>query len=147
MKLSQALMDRGAVVYDKTMVTTSSEIKRVKRLSLLTDWVLASANAVSTKGQIVNIDHSGNRVAALAYGPHRVIVIVGKNKVVDTLEEAIRRAKDHAAPQNALRVGYRPPCVRVGRCVNCQSKDRVCNHMHSLQGAVRDRAIGSLGCR
>jgi hypothetical protein len=134
MELTTSLMDRGNIVYDKTLVTTPGEVKRMKRLSLLTDWYLSSANAVSTEGQIVNIDHSGNRVAAMAYGPERVIVIVGRNKVVDSLQGAIRRAKDHAAPRNAFRAGYRPPCVTTGRCVDCRSKERVCNHLHILEG-------------
>ncbi len=142
MGLTEALTDRGNVVYDKTLVTTPDEVKRLKRMSLLTDWYIASANAISAEGQLVNIDHSGNRVAAMAYGPDRVLVIVGKNKIEETLERAIRRAKDHAAPRNAHRAGYRPPCIAAGRCVDCDSEERVCFHLQITEGQSEpDRMI------
>lgn len=82
----------------------------------------------------MNIDHSGNRVAGILYGPEHVVLVAGRNKVVPTLEEAIQRARNVAAPLNAKRAGLHPPCAEVGRCVDCRSADRVCNALVVIEG-------------
>ncbi len=89
----------------------------------------------------VNIDHSGNRVAAMIYGPDNVIVVIGVNKIKDTLDEAIRRAKDIAAPLNAKRAGYNPPCVELNKCIDCDSKDRSCNNLVIIGGQVKKERL------
>lgn len=109
--ITQALRERGNTVYDKELGTTRQEVRLLKRNALLADYYLSGANAVSIDGRIVNIDHSGNRVAALAYGPDKVFIVVGKNKITNTYDQAMKRAKDTASPQNAKRAGYDPPCV------------------------------------
>lgn len=134
MDLTSNLMDRGNTVYDKELAETKEECRVLKRKALITDWYITSSNAVSIDGRIVNIDHSGNRVAAIIYGPDKVIIVVGKNKVVSTLDEAIERAKNIAAPQNAKRAGFNPPCVTSNKCVNCVSKERVCNSLSIIEG-------------
>jgi len=134
MKITKALCDRGNVVFDKTLGKTLDEVKELKRNALLTDYYISGANAVSVDGKIVNIDHSGNRVAAIAYGPDRVYIVVGKNKIVATYSEAMKRAKNIAAPLNAKRAGYNPPCVAVGHCTDCLSPERVCNNVSIVEG-------------
>ncbi len=132
--ITGALLERGHTVFDKELGATKEEVRRLKRSALLADCYLSGANAVSIDGRIVNIDHSGNRVAALAYGPDRVFVVVGRNKITNTHEEAIKRAKDTASPKNAKRAGYHPPCVTKGYCTDCLSSQRVCNIISTIQG-------------
>ena len=109
MDISAELTKRGYRVLDKTLANTKEESQELKRNSLLTDWYITGTNAISAEGHIVNIDHSGNRVAAMLYGPENVIIIVGTNKITETLDEAIHRAKNIAAPLNAKRAGFNPP--------------------------------------
>jgi len=132
--ITEAFQNKGNVVFDKELGTTCEEIRLLKRSSLLADYYISSANAVSVDGRIVNIDHSGNRVAALAYGPDKVFIVVGKNKITNTYDQAIKRAKNVASPQNAKRAGYNPPCVSTGYCTDCLSLDRVCNIISTIEG-------------
>ncbi|MCL1829908.1 MAG: lactate utilization protein [Oscillospiraceae bacterium] len=89
---------------------------------------ILSANGVSQTGELVNIDGSGNRLAYSTFGPERVIYIVGRNKIVPTLEEAIWRAKNIASPLNARRLNRNTPCaVNADRCYDCNSEERICH--------------------
>lgn len=104
------------------------------------DWYITGTNAVSLKGHIVNADHGGNRAAAMIFGPDKVVIVVGVNKIVDTLDEAIFRVKNIASPLNAKRAGFNPPCVELNRCVDCRSAERVCNNLVIIEGqAEKDR--------
>ena len=132
--ITKALRGKGNVVYDKTLGETKDEVRALNRHSLLADYYISSSNAVSADGRIVNIDHSGNRVAAITYGPDRVYIVIGKNKIAATQEEAIKRAKNIAAPLNAKRAGFNPPCVAAGHCVDCISPERVCNTITITEG-------------
>ena len=87
---------------------------------------IASANAIAATGEIVNIDGTGNRVAAMQFGKERVYIICGVNKLTDTLPEAICRAREVAAPKNAARLGRQTPCVADGKCHDCASPERIC---------------------
>jgi L-lactate utilization protein LutB len=90
------------------------------------DAYLCSANAVTMQGEVYEIDGRANRVAAIAYGPKSVIMVVGRNKLVETLDDArVRRAKI-AAPANVLRVGAKTPCAVTGECSDCHSPGRIC---------------------
>lgn len=93
------------------------------------DVFVTGANALSMDGQMVNIDGMGNRVSAIIYGPKTVVVIAGMNKVADSLEEAIRRARTVAAPINMQRFQKETPCAATGVCHDCKSEDCICNHM------------------
>jgi len=134
MDITKTLCNRGNVVFDKTLGNNPDEIRELKRASLLADCYISGANAVSECGTIVNIDHSGNRVAAISYGPDKVYIVVGKNKITATHDKAIKRARNTAAPQNAKRAGYNPPCVAAGHCVNCNSPQRVCFVVSIIEG-------------
>ena len=90
------------------------------------DVFLASANAITEDGVMVNIDGNANRVSALAYGPKKLVLIVGMNKVCDDVEGAMKRARNVAAPINTQRFGLSTPCSSTGSCMNCKSPDTIC---------------------
>ena len=90
------------------------------------DVYLASANAITQDGIIVNIDGNANRTSAIAFGPKKVILIVGMNKVCSDVDSAIKRARNVAAPINAQRFGLSTPCVKTGACMYCKSPDTIC---------------------
>ena len=96
---------------------------------LSADVFLTGANALSIDGEMVNIDGTGNRVAAIVYGPDSVIVVAGMNKVVDTLEDAITRARTIAAPINKQRFPNVTPCEVTGTCADCKSEGCICNQI------------------
>ena len=141
MNLTSALLERGNTVYDKELAKDSDECKALKKKALLADWYITGSNAVSMDGRIVNVDHSGNRVAAISFGPDHVMIVVGKNKIAATLEEAIQRVKNIACPLNAKRAGFHPPCVALNRCVDCVSEERVCNILSIVEGQTDSNRI------
>ena len=112
-------------VYQHNPDSSENETKK----ALLADIYLTSANAISADGQIVNIDGTGNRIAATCYGPKQVIFVIGKNKIAPSLEEAINRARNSAAVRNAKRYNRKTPCVITGKCEDCLSLDCICNVM------------------
>ncbi len=90
------------------------------------DVFLGSANAISEDGVLVNIDGNSNRVSAIAYGPRKVVLIVGMNKVAKDVDAAMKRARGEAAPINAQRFNLNTPCAKTGSCMNCKSPDTIC---------------------
>ncbi len=96
------------------------------------DVYLTSVNALSEKGEIINIDGIGNRVASMFYGHKKVYLLVGKNKVAPDFESALHRARNIAAPLNAKRLNKATPCVKGGRCFDCQSPERICRELAVL---------------
>ncbi|MCR5747724.1 MAG: lactate utilization protein [Lachnospiraceae bacterium] len=90
------------------------------------DYYLASANAMTEDGVLVNIDGNSNRVSAIAQGPKKVIFIVSMNKVCSDTDSAIKRARNVAAPINAQRFGLNTPCSKTGACLDCKSPDTIC---------------------
>ena len=99
------------------------------RECLLSDVFITGANALSLSGEMVNIDGMGNRVAAICYGPKSVIVIAGMNKVVQSLEDAVRRARTVAAPMNKQRFPAETPCLVTGSCGDCKVPGCICNQI------------------
>lgn len=114
---------------DRDKCVTAEEREQAMKDALFCDTFLMGANAMSMDGEMVSIDGTGNRIGALVYGPKSVIVIVGMNKVEDTLEEAIRRARTVAAPKNKQRFGDGTPCAVTGVCGDCKSEKCICNHI------------------
>jgi len=111
--------------FDKTISREESWERR--KQSLLVDLLITGTNALTESGMLVNLDMLGNRVAALTFGPKNVIILVGRNKVVVDLEEAMMRIKNYAAPANVMRLGMKTPCAKTSYCEECKSKDRICN--------------------
>ena len=111
--------------YDKTLSPEESLERR--RQSLLVDLFITGSNAVTETGQLVNLDMIGNRVGALTFGPKNVIVLVGRNKIVPDLDEAMFRIKNYAAPVNTMRLDKKTPCAKTSFCGDCKSPDRICN--------------------
>ena len=98
-----------------------------RREAILTDLFLTGTNAVIESGMLVNLDMIGNRVGGITFGPKFVVIVVGRNKIVSDLEEAMHRIKNYAAPANAIRHGKKTPCVKTSYCMECKSPDRICN--------------------
>jgi hypothetical protein len=99
-----------------------------RRQALWVDVFLTGSNAITESGQLVNLDMVGNRVAGLTFGPKHVIVVVGRNKIVEGVAAAMERVKNCAAPLNAIRhPGWKTPCVKTSYCMDCKSPDRICN--------------------
>jgi hypothetical protein len=106
--------------------------------SLSSDVYLTSVNAITTAGELMALDGIGNRIASLLFGPRKVVVVAGKNKIVNTLDDGIRRIKEYVAPIHAKRRGWDLPCTKTGICVECRDPRRICNKLAVLQ-YERDR--------
>lgn len=111
--------------YDKTLAP--EQMLELRRKALLVDLFVTGTNAVTESGMLVNLDMTGNRVAAIAFGPRHVVILAGRNKVVSDLDEAMFRVKNYAAPANAMRLDKKTPCVKTSYCEECKSPDRICN--------------------
>lgn len=119
--------DFNAIDRDKT--ANRAEREKAMKRCLLADVFITGANALSMDGEMVNIDGNGNRVAAIVYGPESVLVIAGMNKVMDTLDAAVVRARTIAAPMNKQRFEQQTPCEITGTCADCKSEGCICNQI------------------
>ena len=135
---SMTLYETGILPYFKEnpeirlIETFAENISREKsmerrRKAILTDLFLTGTNAVIESGMLVNLDMIGNRVGGITFGPKFVVIVVGRNKIVSDLGEAMDRIKNYAAPANAIRHGKKTPCVKTSYCMDCKSPDRICN--------------------
>ena len=116
------------------------EAMELRRRGLTADVMIASTNAITLDGRLVNLDGMGNRVAAMAFGPKKVILVVGMNKVAPDLESAVARVKHYAAPVNNIRYGLKNPCVETGLCSDCKTPQRICNMWSTIEGhMIKDR--------
>lgn len=136
MQLAEALQENGNQVYWHWLAAKESK-QAARDKALNADVYMCSANALTTDGRLVNIDGTGNRAAGLIYGPHEVVVIVGQNKIVGSLDEAIDRIKRDACPSNARRLGLDTPCARTGQCYDCRTAARMCNVTFILEAPTR----------
>ena len=111
--------------YDKNF---SPEIAMERRReSLLSDLYITGTNAITEDGELVNLDMIGNRVAAITFGPKNVIILIGRNKIVQDTQDAMVRIKNYAAPVNTIRLDKKNPCAVTSFCQDCKSPDRICN--------------------
>ncbi len=124
-----ALKSGGYCMIDREKAKTPEERKMIQRKALSSDYFLMSANAISEDGVIVNMDGNGNRAAAMVYGPDRVIVICGMNKVAKTVEDAVSRVRNIASPINAQRFDISTPCKKTASCANCKCADSICANL------------------
>ena len=104
--------------------------------AMLAQVYICSANAVSETGEIVNIDGTGNRIAATVFGHQKVFIVAGTNKLAPDFESAVYRARNTAAVQNCARFGKKTPCQTDGKCHDCRSAERICNAMTVLWGPM-----------
>jgi len=110
--------------------TCVEENINIKRQALTSDVFLTGTNAVTLDGKIVNVDGHGNRVAGMLFGPNKVIIVIGINKIVENVEQALDRIRNIAAPLNVKRhpnFDPMPPCGLTGECTDCSSPWRICN--------------------
>ena len=129
--LVDALKDAPVTIWDRKDVKPE-DMKAFYLKAFSANVYLMSSNAITLDGQLVNIDGTGNRIAALTYGPDRVILIVGMNKVCPDLESAITRVHNVAAPPNCMRLNIENPCTKDGICHNCLSPTKICNMLHVM---------------
>jgi L-lactate utilization protein LutB len=130
----EELEERGHKIFNHWIPGLSQEEDmEMRKSSLLSDVFLSSVNAITLSGELVNIDGIGNRVSAQIFGPKKVIVVVGKNKIVMNLETAIWHIKNITAPLNAKRLNVDVPCSEYGYCTDCNSPKRICRVITILE--------------
>lgn len=119
---------------------TKEEKQKIYIDNFVADTFICSANAITEDGKIFNIDGNGSRVAPTIYGPKQVIMVVGVNKIVENIKEAKNRARNIAAPLDAIRLDKKTPCRKMKLCVDCSSPDRICNSFVVITGQfIKDR--------
>jgi hypothetical protein len=114
---------------DRSLAKDADEKKKLLRMAFSADWYLGSANALSMDGKLINIDGTGNRVAAMMFGPDNVLMIVGINKLALDEENALIRARNVAAPINAARFELDTPCAAAGKCMDCLKDNCICSYI------------------
>ena len=124
--IPENIRDRGNELFYHWFETTTEGMNSARREALHSDVYITSTNALTEEGQLVNMDGNGNRVAAMIYGPKKVFVISGMNKIVKNEAEGIKRIENNAW-KNAVRMGLNTPCVEVQHCVDCTHPHRMCN--------------------
>lgn len=105
---------------------TAANKREAELFAYDSDVFIGSVNAITEDGILVNIDGNSNRVSAYAYGPKKLLLIVGMNKVASDPDAALKRARNEAAPINAQRFGLSTPCTKTGSCMDCKSPDTIC---------------------
>lgn len=127
--LKQAVCEGNYRVINRDICKTPEEKRRAELACFDSDYFLASSNAITYDGILVNIDKFGNRIAAIAFGAKNVILIVGMNKTVKSVEEAVSRVQNEAAPINAVRLNTNTPCRNKGLCYDCKGADSNCGQI------------------
>lgn len=128
--ITEAVKESGKyTVYDRAKYLSPRQVKEFNLLAFQSDYYFMSSNAVTLDGMLMNIDGNGNRVANLIFGPSHVIVVVGMNKVVPTIEDAYDRIRNFASPPNTIRLKKNTPCSKLGKCGDCYSDDCICNQI------------------
>ena len=128
--LFEHLKDNGYNLINPYVPDLSREqVFDLRRKTLMSDFFLAGCNAITLEGEIVNVDGYGNRVSAIIFGPRKVFLFAGMNKIVLDRQQALNRIFDIAAPINAKRLGKKTPCAATGICSDCDSPERICKHL------------------
>jgi L-lactate utilization protein LutB len=119
---------RGLEIFDAFDRSKPAEqVLETRRKSVLADLFITGTNAMTEGGILVNLDMIGNRACSINFGPKHVVILVGRNKIVAELDDAMYRVKNYAAPLNAMRLDKKTPCVKTSYCEDCKSPDRICN--------------------
>lgn len=132
---------------DRSTAKTDDDVKKLYHDAFSADFYLMSTNAITVDGELVNIDGTGNRVAALIYGPENVIILAGMNKVAANVDEALSRVHNVATPMNCQRLNKKTPCASTGICADCLSPDCICNQVvvtrrSAIPGRIKVILIG-----
>lgn len=114
------------VLYHSRPELAPEDRRQIMQEQLGCDLFFSSTNALTVDGHLVNIDATGNRVCSMAFGPRKVIVVAGSNKITQSIESALKRVKEVACPPNARRLGFDTPCAKTGLCNDCNSPQRIC---------------------
>ncbi len=133
LNLYESLVEAGNTVYWHWLVS-KEEMPSVRKNAHNSDVYLTGTNALTEEGELINIDGIGNRVASMFYGPKKVIVVCGINKICSDLVAAIDRIKNEACHKNSTRLKLKTPCAATGECTDCKSPDRMCNVTTIISG-------------
>lgn len=137
-----ALLKRGNIIYSSSVAKKLGQDKEKARvLAMTADVFISSTNAVTLEGDLINIDGIGNRVAGMFFGPKKVVIVTGKNKITANPLTAIERIKSIACPQNTRRLGLDTPCAKTGKCAECTGSNRICNVVVRIQYPPWDKEI------
>ena len=136
-----ALKEGSYTVLDRNDAATREEKEEIAHKALSADYYIMSTNAMTSSGELVNIDGNGNRAAALIYGPANVLVIAGINKICPDFDSALSRARNKAAIPNVMRFGIETTgCTKAGKCADCLSPDTICcQFVYTRFSKVKDR--------
>ena len=127
LKISDRVKEKGGIILDHGVNNLTNEEKvEIMRKQQICDIFLCSTNAVTQSGELINVDGNGNRISAMIFGPKKVIVVVGVNKICKDEEEAYKRLEEKSSPMNNKRLNTLNPCTKTGYCVNCDSETRIC---------------------
>ncbi len=134
------LSEYKGIYLDRSQASSPDEVGEIMRKAFVSDTFLSGSNAVTEDGELYNVDGNGNRVSAMIFGPKQVIVVVGTNKIVRDMGEAVRRVETTAAPKNTVRLNCATPCAKTGECQHCSSPARICcSYVRLAQQRVADR--------
>lgn len=131
--ITEALKCGDYVLYDRDSARTPDERTEITKKAFFADWYLSSVNALCEDGTMINIDGMCNRISAIAFGPKRVILVVGMNKLCPDVDSALARARSFAAPANAARLSTDTPCAKDGVCHNCLSPACICSQIVEMR--------------
>lgn len=140
--LPTILLSQGNTLADhwaaRQQGTSSEEMLRIRRNQLNSDVFITSTNAITETGELINRDGGGQRVASMIFGPKKVIIVAGINKIVSSIDEGLERIMNYVAPINAKRLNRKTPCVTTGVCSDCKSDDRICNVTSIIHRSLRN---------
>jgi hypothetical protein len=137
-----ALIERGNTVYWHWLAwNKGQDADETRKKAMSADVYLSSTNAVTTAGDLINIDGTGNRAASMFYGPNKVIIVAGRNKISSNPHTAVARIKRVACPKNARRIGLDTPCAKTGKCEECNGTSRMCNVTIRIQYPTNGKEI------
>ncbi len=146
-ELIKTLSNGNYKLLDRSAAKNQEEVEEIYRKAFFSDFYLMSTNAFTLDGKLINIDGTGNRVAAMIYGPKNVIVVAGMNKLETDEQAALIRARNKAAAINTLRLDKKTPCEKTGVCHDCLCDDTICcqtvvTRMSRLQGRIKVILVG-----
>ncbi|SUY47537.1 transcriptional regulators of sugar metabolism [Clostridium putrefaciens] len=136
MDLLNEIRNGNYYFYDRYQDLPFKDIVEIMRQSMLADYLITSTNAVTRQGELVNMDCTGNRAASMIFGPKKVIVVVGANKLVDNMDDAMKRI-ERVAIMNTKRLNHKAPCKDTGKCEDCMTKGRLCNYVSVVKNGAK----------